>query len=166
MVSGQVCGGTFESTWVDDLLMAVRCAACGQPPPASWEHRLVSPPFTCSRCGAVSHNPSDREQGYCGRCHDWTGPASPIPDAIAAALAAVLPTFTTTGRCECGEVVGRDPRAVRVHTARVHLAPALVAAIRGLGDEDWAVLTWAAPCCNELAHGPLSQAPAYHREQR
>jgi hypothetical protein len=29
--------------------------------------------FTCPRCWAVSHNPSDVEQRYCGACHDWTG---------------------------------------------------------------------------------------------
>jgi transcription elongation factor Elf1 len=28
--------------------------------------------FTCPRCGATSHNPTDIEQGYCGRCHEWT----------------------------------------------------------------------------------------------
>lgn len=30
-------------------------------------------PFTCPRCGAVSHHPKDEEHGYCGRCHDFTG---------------------------------------------------------------------------------------------
>ena len=29
--------------------------------------------FTCPCCGAVSRNPNDLEQGYCGRCHWWTG---------------------------------------------------------------------------------------------
>lgn len=33
-------------------------------------------PFTCPRCGAVSHNPHDLEQGYCGRCRWWT--ADPV----------------------------------------------------------------------------------------
>jgi ribosomal protein S27AE len=27
----------------------------------------------CPRCGAVSVHPKDIEEGYCGRCHDWTG---------------------------------------------------------------------------------------------
>lgn len=31
-----------------------------------------SPVFVCPRCGKVSHNPGDREHGYCGRCHDFT----------------------------------------------------------------------------------------------
>lgn len=31
--------------------------------------------WTCPRCGMVSHHPTDREQGYCGACHDWTGTA-------------------------------------------------------------------------------------------
>lgn len=40
--------------------------------------------FTCPRCGAVSHNPMDEREGYCGRCYDWTGgevlrrPDSPV----------------------------------------------------------------------------------------
>jgi ribosomal protein S27AE len=29
-------------------------------------------PFTCPKCGAVSHHPKDKEQGYCGRCHAFT----------------------------------------------------------------------------------------------
>lgn len=31
-----------------------------------------APSFTCPRCGAVSYHPKDIEQGYCGRCNDWT----------------------------------------------------------------------------------------------
>ena len=31
-------------------------------------------PFSCPRCGAVSHHPMDALEGYCGACHDWTGP--------------------------------------------------------------------------------------------
>ena len=33
--------------------------------------------FTCPRCGAVSHNPADLIEGYCGRCRDWTAPLAP-----------------------------------------------------------------------------------------
>lgn len=32
------------------------------------------PLIICPRCGAPSWNPIDAEQGYCGRCHDWTQP--------------------------------------------------------------------------------------------
>jgi len=35
--------------------------------------------FTCPRCGAVSHNPTDQAEGYCGRCHDWTAPVDSEP---------------------------------------------------------------------------------------
>jgi ribosomal protein S27AE len=39
--------------------------------------------FACPRCGAVSHHPTDVAEGYCGRCHDWTGldgwPGPPMP---------------------------------------------------------------------------------------
>lgn len=46
-----------------------------------WEDRArvaveTADNFTCPRCGAVSWNPHDLEQGYCGRCHWWT--ADPI----------------------------------------------------------------------------------------
>lgn len=29
--------------------------------------------FTCPKCGRVSCNPKDIENGYCGACHDFTG---------------------------------------------------------------------------------------------
>jgi hypothetical protein len=29
--------------------------------------------FTCPCCDAVSPNPDDIDQGYCGRCHAFTG---------------------------------------------------------------------------------------------
>jgi hypothetical protein len=30
--------------------------------------------FTCPRCQRASPGPEDERQGYCGACHDWTGP--------------------------------------------------------------------------------------------
>lgn len=30
-------------------------------------------PFTCPQCGITSWNPNDAAEGYCGRCHWWTG---------------------------------------------------------------------------------------------
>lgn len=51
--------------------------------------------FTCPVCGVVSHNPNDEREGYCGNCHEWTGP---------------LPWWCTAiTRClDCGEFyVGR-----------------------------------------------------------
>ncbi|MCL2582942.1 MAG: hypothetical protein FWE35_10840 [Streptosporangiales bacterium] len=33
------------------------------------------PAFTCPRCHKTSWNPGDVREGYCGRCHDWTGEA-------------------------------------------------------------------------------------------
>lgn len=42
----------------------------------------MTDPFTCPFCGAVSHNPSDAAQRYCGRCHvfvdDMSGPDAEI----------------------------------------------------------------------------------------
>jgi ribosomal protein S27AE len=31
--------------------------------------------FMCPVCGRVSAHPKDLEEGYCGRCHTWTGDA-------------------------------------------------------------------------------------------
>lgn len=39
----------------------IRCEQCGKP--------LVFASFTCPRCGAVSYNPNDAANRYCGRCH-------------------------------------------------------------------------------------------------
>ena len=36
--------------------------------------------FTCPRCGAVSHNPNDERERYCGRCHQWADDAPAPPD--------------------------------------------------------------------------------------
>lgn len=35
--------------------------------------------FTCPRCHAVTFNPVDVREKYCGSCHDWTGcPHDPL----------------------------------------------------------------------------------------
>ena len=37
-------------------------------------------PFTCPVCGAVSYNPNDAAERYCGRCRRFTGgQANPLP---------------------------------------------------------------------------------------
>lgn len=35
--------------------------------------------FTCPTCGATSHHPIDAREGYCGACHEFTGPAGKWP---------------------------------------------------------------------------------------
>lgn len=32
------------------------------------------PSFTCPRCHRTSHHPDDAKHGYCGACHEFTGP--------------------------------------------------------------------------------------------
>ena len=44
----------------------------------------AEPGFTCPCCGAVSHNPNDIAQGFCGRCHAWTGDPEAGPLHLAA----------------------------------------------------------------------------------
>jgi hypothetical protein len=39
----------------------------------------VTAPFTCPRCGAVSHNPHDAEERYCARCHLFVADPSALP---------------------------------------------------------------------------------------
>lgn len=34
---------------------------------------LVTPAFVCPDCGAKSWHPEDGRQGWCGRCHRFTG---------------------------------------------------------------------------------------------
>lgn len=38
------------------------------------------PSFTCPRCGRTSWHPVDVAEGYCGRCHDWTGVQRRVAD--------------------------------------------------------------------------------------
>jgi hypothetical protein len=33
--------------------------------------------ITCPECGLTSYNPTDIAEGFCGACHDWTGPRKP-----------------------------------------------------------------------------------------
>jgi hypothetical protein len=54
----------------------------------------MADPFTCPFCGAVSHNPNDLDQRYCGRCHVF------VDDAI-------------TLRDETGACCGHETRSVR-----------------------------------------------------
>lgn len=34
----------------------------------------VTDSFTCPRCQRTSAHQKDAQEGYCGACHDWTGP--------------------------------------------------------------------------------------------
>lgn len=50
----------------------------------------ATPFFRCPCCDAVTHNPNDIEEHYCGLCHWWTGDpvhapyhfASPCPNRV------------------------------------------------------------------------------------
>lgn len=34
----------------------------------------LPPRFICPQCQAISYRQEDVAEGYCGQCHDWTGP--------------------------------------------------------------------------------------------
>lgn len=44
---------------------------------AERQGRDSRPSVTCPRCGLTSYHACDIEEGYCGRCHDWTRGAMP-----------------------------------------------------------------------------------------
>ena len=54
---------------------------------------MTAPAFTCPCCAAVSHHPTDLEQGYCGRCHWWTGDPLLGPAHLAEPCAQHNPEF-------------------------------------------------------------------------
>jgi hypothetical protein len=62
------------------------------------------PAFTCPCCGAVSHNPNDIEQHYCGRCHWWTGDPALGPPHLAEPCEARNPEFAALKK-EMAEMV-------------------------------------------------------------
>lgn len=59
--------------------MDTPCMSCGyltrEPAPEKClhksNHRVTQ--FRCPDCGIISSNPNDLADGYCGRCHWWTG---------------------------------------------------------------------------------------------
>lgn len=59
----------------------------------------AAPSFTCPVCGATSWNPNDVREGYCGRCHDWTG--QPHLDAARAVEHGVVVEMPNGQRVGC-----------------------------------------------------------------
>lgn len=51
----------------------------------------LSPSITCPKCGMTSYHPEDVKQGYCGNCHDWTGPTK----------GGQMPKVATIEKCVC-----------------------------------------------------------------
>lgn len=45
------------SVWASSALDMTDCVTTG---------------FVCPVCAAVSHDPNDKREGYCPRCHQWT----------------------------------------------------------------------------------------------
>ncbi|GAA1015847.1 hypothetical protein Aple_010520 [Acrocarpospora pleiomorpha] len=42
--------------------------------------------ITCPRCRRTSYNPNDIAAGYCGACHDWTGPGTDTEQRVTLVL--------------------------------------------------------------------------------
>jgi hypothetical protein len=62
--------------------------------------------FLCPLCGKESHNSDDFEQGYCGFCHDFTGPPAGV--LIHGACAIALRVYDTLGMSEGEAGISRD----------------------------------------------------------
>lgn len=62
-------GWEFGSHW-DQLIRARAILA---------ETEAVPLAYTCPKCGAVSHNPNDAANRYCGACHVFEGDGSTGP---------------------------------------------------------------------------------------
>lgn len=43
--------------------------------------------YTCPHCGAVSNNPNDAREEYCGRCHRWARDPVLIANLLLAEMA-------------------------------------------------------------------------------
>jgi hypothetical protein len=70
-----------------------------------------TPAFTCPCCGSVSHHPSDTEQGYCGRCHWWTGdPVLGPPHLAESCGQRANPEFEAFRQEFCGHLLAGLPQ--------------------------------------------------------
>jgi hypothetical protein len=90
--------------------------------------------FTCPRCGAVSEHPVDEREGYCGRCHDWTGHGvfgtwdAPATDELPAIPAPV------GHRCvHCREQIAADDNGAVLYGGIVHRECHLRVVMGGIG---------------------------------
>jgi hypothetical protein len=75
------------------------CAICRHA-----EDRREAISFTCPRCEATSWNPNDAAEGYCARCHAWTGSQFAPPAGQSWAAGGKIPDVTPV-TLECP---GRD----------------------------------------------------------
>lgn len=64
--------------------------------------------FTCPRCHRSSAHPKDRKEGFCGRCHDWTGQGLKCPGCGQHAALQVFGQMAMCGNDEC-RVISWDP---------------------------------------------------------
>ncbi len=66
------------------------------------------PRFTCPVCEAVSYHPKDKEYGYCGACHDFTGLPGHLGEMIRQAVR------DRQRGCTCRELPA-DPEFAHTH---------------------------------------------------
>lgn len=72
--------GRLDGEWMHEVIASDRrLLDSGRHP--TWREALAvglaaldAAAFTCPRCGRTSWHPEDKRQGYCGACHDFTGP--------------------------------------------------------------------------------------------
>lgn len=96
MAPCETCGGSGTASCCDTAGAAMSHFAASND-----AEKRDRPSFTCPRCGAVSYNPNDIANRYCGRCHVFVDDAAP-PVFVCAACGAIQQERMI--RCEqCGE---------------------------------------------------------------
>lgn len=68
-------------------------------------------PFTCPFCGAVSYNPNDARERYCGRCHVFVDDAIERRDRLGACRDHDTIPVRTTEHMERCRACGTEVRA-------------------------------------------------------
>jgi hypothetical protein len=86
----------------------------------------VAVTFSCPSCGAVSHNPRDALEGWCGRCRAFTGQLRSLSCPVCRASFLVSPEFAWQPvACPCGGLMEMNqPGEVPVTDSPGEILPA------------------------------------------
>lgn len=84
--------------------------------------------FVCPRCGAISHQATDANEGYCNECHDFTGDEAEQLAMLPALNRAELNELAAALHRRYMEVVGDPARLAIVRSLQTAVAEALLGA--------------------------------------
>ena len=75
--------------------------------------------YTCALCGAISHNPEDSAQQYCGRCQRFTTDLTTAWSCAGLGLHRQRCSRPDTCSCPCHESQKREEKIRRIVGARL-----------------------------------------------